>query len=184
MNNKTRSVIAQIVAVAIVAVALSVYSLFPKKTEDAQMRLRVLQAHRNLKAVLSAVQEYAADHNGRFPSLTVASHSVRAGTYAVSNVVDAAHLLEPAYLDEIPKSPFAAGDGETNPIQFGRASRNPGYWYVYTKGPGEADAPTVALQDEPPALPSNQWYAVTNGLRSPGYLFRDTFGFVSMGSTR
>ncbi len=189
MDKKTRSVVSQIVIVAVFAVGLSVYSVIPKKTEEAQMRLEVLQAHRDLKDVLFAVQQYATDHNGGFPSPGATSHGATShaignGTHVVSNVIEAADFLQPDYLAEIPTSPFVTNEIGSAPVFFGKHTGDPPYWYTYVQGPGSAEPAANVLQQKPPALPSRQWYAVTNGLRSPGYIYRDTYGFVSMGSTR
>ncbi|MFH1741522.1 MAG: hypothetical protein ABIH23_21155 [bacterium] len=186
MDNKSRSVAIQIAAVAILALGLIVYSFMPGRVEKAKIRLDVQDAHRGLKKVLSTAQRYSEDHDGEFVYDTVTN---LANEEACKELVIDERLEDLwcgnfAYLKEIPRSPFPHTEQVKAPIILGRHEGTVSYWYAYVTGPGFLETPGVQHQIGPPALSSDQWYAVTNGLYSPGYIYRDTMGNVSTGGAR
>lgn len=186
MHRKSRWVAVQIAVVVVAVLALIVYSFTPTKVKDARVRLDVLEAHRGLKRVISSGQRYAADHDRRLPPHAV-FHVVGDGTHeqlAIDDRLETFWCGTPRYIREIPASPFVVAGATSGPIILGRTIGETSFWYAFIPGPGSAQTPPPRTQVEAPALSSDQWYAITNGLHSPGYVYRDTLANVSMGSTR
>ena len=180
-----------ILVVVVIAVCAGVPWLVERQTRHS-----VARAHSGCERVLQALLSYRLDHGSIPISVNLTTFKIMCGEESeMSRETLLAFLTSPqAYLPSAPKPPFKIPSREFHgflPAVF-HPSGATGVIGVLCSGPGGPPDPSRSsagdlvntlwtISNVKISPRRNLWYAPSNGMLSPGWIYRDSKGNISPG---